>query len=116
MIDFNNYKRLTEKTIGYFQYDLKGFNHKIGDFGDYDAFFAYSMAVKRLAELEDNIEKGLLVPRYSISQDWEYGWWCVYESDKQGAIISQCKTEEEARRKLEELRKGILKIGEKIDD
>lgn len=49
--------------------------------------------------------------------DCEQGvWWCVYESDKQGAIISQCKTKEEARRKLEELRKGILKIGEKIDD
>lgn len=55
------YKRLTEKTIGCFQYDLKDFKHKIGEFSDYDAFFAYSMAVKRLGELEDKIEAGTLV-------------------------------------------------------
>lgn len=55
------YKRLTEKTIGCFQYDLKDFKHKIGEFGDYDAFFAYSMAVKRLGELEEKIENGTLV-------------------------------------------------------
>ena len=57
----------------------------------------------RIAELEDLIEKGLLVPRYSISQDWQYGWWCVCEVDEQSRIIAQCKTEEEAKRKLEEL-------------
>ena len=55
------YKRLTEKTRDCFQYDLKDFKHKIGEFGDYDAFFAYSMAVKRLGELEDKIENGTLV-------------------------------------------------------
>ena len=55
------YKRLTEKTKDCFQYDLKDFKHKIGEFGDYDAFFAYSMAVKRLGELEDKIEAGTLV-------------------------------------------------------
>ena len=55
------YKRLTEKTRDCFQYDLKDFKHKIGEFGDYDAFFAYSMAVKRLGELEDKIENGALV-------------------------------------------------------
>ena len=55
------YERLTEKTRDCFQYDLKDFKHKIGEFGDYDAFFAYSMAVKRLGELEDKIENGTLV-------------------------------------------------------
>lgn len=55
------YKRLTEKTRDCFQYDLKDFKHKIGEFGDYDAIFAYSMAVKRLGELEDKIENGTLV-------------------------------------------------------
>lgn len=55
------YKRLTEKTKDCFQYDLKDFKHKIGEFGDYDAFFAYSMAVKRLGELEEKIENGTLV-------------------------------------------------------
>ena len=55
------YKRLTEKTRDCFQYDLKDFKHKIGEFGDYDAFFAYSMAVKKLGELEDKIEAGTLI-------------------------------------------------------
>ena len=56
------YQRLTMRdNIGCFKYDLKDFKHKIGEFGDYDAFFAYSMAVKRLGELEDKIEAGTLV-------------------------------------------------------
>lgn len=55
------YKRLTEKVKDCFQYDLKYFKHKIGEFGDYDAFFAYSMAIKRLGEIEDKIENGTLV-------------------------------------------------------
>lgn len=56
------YKRLTIRdNIGCFKYDLKDFKHKIGEFGDYDAFFAYSMAVKRLGELEEKIENGTLV-------------------------------------------------------
>ena len=63
----------------------------------------YSYIYNRLSELEDKIEKGLLVPRYSISQDWQYGWWCVCEVDEQSRIIAQCKTEEEAKRKMEEL-------------
>ena len=72
------YKRLTEKTRDCFQYDLKDFKHKIGEFGDYDAFFAYSMAVKRLGELEDKIENGTLVTiPYAIGQE-------VYWVDKKG--------------------------------
>jgi len=46
-------ERLTEKTIGCFAYDLKNFKHKSAEFNDYDAFFAYNMAVKRLGELEE---------------------------------------------------------------
>lgn len=57
----SEYKRLTEKIIGYFEYDLKDFKHKLSDFNDYDAFFSYSMIVKRLGELEDKIENGTLV-------------------------------------------------------
>lgn len=55
------YKRLTEKTIGYFQYDLKDFKHKLSDFNDYVAFFVYSTTIKRLGELEDKIEAGTFV-------------------------------------------------------
>lgn len=65
--------RLTEKAFGCFKYDLKDFKHKIGEFNDYDAFFAYSMAVKRLGELEDANE---LRPLEEWGED--YGdclWW-----------------------------------------
>lgn len=74
----SEYKRLTEKIIGYFEYDLKDFKHKLGDFNDYDAFFSYSMVVKRLGELEDKIENGTLVTvPYAIGQE-------VYWVDKKG--------------------------------
>ena len=72
------YKRLTKKVKDCFQYDLKDFKHKIGEFGDYDAFFTYSMAVKRLGELEEKIENGTLVNvPYAIGQK-------LYWVDKKG--------------------------------
>ena len=75
------YKRLTEETKDCFRYDLKDFKHKVGEFNDYDAFFAYSMAVKRLGELEEKIEDGTLVERppvkvgdriWIIRKYWDY--------------------------------------------
>ena len=56
-------ERLTEKTIGCFKYDLKDHEHKIGEFATYDAFFNYSMAVKKLGEYEDAEEKRLSEPQ-----------------------------------------------------
>lgn len=58
------YKRLTKETVGSFGYNLKDLEHKpkeFKEFNDYDAFLAYKMAVKRLGELEDKIERGELV-------------------------------------------------------
>lgn len=46
-------ERLTEPTNDSFKYDLKDHTHKVGEFSTYDAFFNYSMAVKRLGEYED---------------------------------------------------------------
>jgi len=65
--------RLTEKTISCFKYDLKNFKHKAKEFNDYDAFFAYSNAVKQLGELEDANEPKSI-------EEWgeDYGdclWW-----------------------------------------
>ncbi len=45
--------RYTEKTKCCFKYDIKGFEHKIKEFNDYDAFYAYSIAVMKLGEYED---------------------------------------------------------------
>ena len=107
-----NYKRLTNNNVEEYdpEYDFCcgckyfgepcGCNRPNGTCGNYDRFLE---TYNRLGELEDKIEKGLLVPRYSISQDLKYGWWCVCEVDEQSRIIAQCKTEEDAKRKLEEL-------------
>lgn len=56
-----DYKRLTVKSVGCFKYCLKNHKSKNGEFKYYDTFFDYSMAVKRLGELEDKIECGKLV-------------------------------------------------------
>lgn len=89
MIDFKNYKRLTRQ--------------KWSDKIDLKQEYGYSHIYKRLYELEDKIEKGLLVPRYSVQKDWQYGEWCVCELDDSSLILAQYKTEEEARQKLKEL-------------
>lgn len=63
------YERLTKETVGSFGYDLKDFEHKPKEFNDYDAFYAYKMAVKRLAELEDKIESGELCDRKETARE-----------------------------------------------
>ena len=98
-----NYKRLTEKVKDCFQYDLKDFKHKIGEFGDYDAFFAYSMAVKRLGEIEDKIENGTLVPKYSIVDCGDTYCVCTVNTNKL-FVIDEYETKSEAEKRLEEIR------------
>ena len=84
----SEYKRLTEKSIGSFQYCLKNHKPKVGEFSDYAAFFAYSMAVKRLGELEDKIENGTLVfidePFWSEYHDC----WAVFQRTED--IVQTC--------------------------
>lgn len=46
-------ERLTKKSIGCFEYALKEHESVPGEFGTYEAFFDYSMAVKKLGEYED---------------------------------------------------------------
>ena len=94
----SEYKRLTERT-----------KHGIAVLDSGERFvlscggYATTKALKRLAELEDKIENGLLVPRYSILKDWQYGDWCVCELDDSNLILAQYKTEEEAKARLKEL-------------
>ena len=98
-------KRLTKKVQDCFQYDLKDFKHKIGEFGDYDAFFAYSMAVKRLGELEDKIENGILVPKYSVVESGNTYCACMVDTGKL-LVIGEYETKAEAEKRLEELKNG----------
>lgn len=46
-------ERLTEKTVGCFEYALKDHTPVPGEFGTYEAFFDYSMAVRKLGKYED---------------------------------------------------------------
>ena len=93
-----NYQRLTKKGFRYDEvYLTDTSSRRVKNFSEYASVY------NRLAELEDKIEKGLLVPRYSILKEWQYEWWCVCEVDEQSRIIAQCKTEEEAKQKLKEL-------------
>lgn len=82
----SEYKRLTGKSIGSFQYCLKNHKPKVGEFNDYDTFFDYSMAIKRLGEIEDKIDNGTLMELpckvgdtvyciyhfYDVEEDFEY--------------------------------------------
>ena len=109
------YQRLTMRdNIGCFKYDLKDFKHKIGEFGDYDAFFAYSMAVKKLGELEDKIEAGTLVfidePFWSEYHDC----WAVFQRTED--IVQTCymtanqAKDYKAEKRLEEIRNETKNI------
>lgn len=88
MIDFENYERVTVKNVGNYT-QIK------------DKFSTFD-CLKRLAELEDLIEKGKLVPMYSIKQDKPYGFWiiCFYKKDYFSFV---CSTKQEAEAKLKEL-------------
>ena len=103
------YERLTEKTIGYFQYDLKDFKYELSDFNDYIAFFVYSTTVKRLGELEDKIENGTLIEIPGIRKLNIGGMDCVEAVYIQhNGTIGECVclNEAEAEKRLEEIRNG----------
>lgn len=109
----NKYERLTQKTIGCFEYDLKDFKHKVGEFADYDAFFAYSTAVRRLGALEDKIEDGTLIEIPCVRYNKERSCWqAIYE--KMGVITTcNCGDEEMAKYKLDIEAQVKLKESEK---
>lgn len=48
-------ERITEPTIGVFKYSLKDHKAQVGEFGTYEAFYDYSIAIMHLGELEDKI-------------------------------------------------------------
>lgn len=60
----------------------------------------------RLAELEDKIENGILVPKYSVVESGNTYCACMVDTSKL-LVIDEYDTEEEAKEKLEELKNGI---------
>ena len=64
--------------------------------------YGFMLIFQRLAELEDKIENGTLVPKYSIVESC--GTYCVCSVDTENLpVIDEYETEEEAQKKLEEL-------------
>ena len=92
-----DYKRLTVKSVGCFRYCLKNHKSKDGEFNDYDAFFDYSMAVKKLGELEDKIERGELV-----------------EVPKGAVVLTPEERAEEMRLANEERKQAVIEFAERI--
>lgn len=92
-----NYKRLTRRKADgrwAFADDFAGFyNPKL------------ETMAGRLCDLEDKIENGTLVPKYSLVKDCRF--YCVCEVDTNNLpIIDVYETEEGAQKKLEELENG----------
>lgn len=93
-----DYKRLTERYI-----------EAEGDFFEKGTRFTLKNApdeeiLERLAELEDKIENGTLIPKYSVVESC--GTYCVCSVDTENLpIIDEYETKAEARKKLEELEK-----------
>lgn len=85
-----DYKRLTVKNVGRYT--------QIKD--NYSTFDC----LRRLAELENKIENGTLIPKYSVVESCNT--YCVCSVDTENLlVIDEYETEAEARKKLKELEK-----------
>ena len=92
MINKDTYKRLTERYI-----DEQGINCVRGLAWDGEI-------LHRLAELEDKIENGTLVPKYSIVDCGDT--YCVCTVDTNNLfVIDEYETKSEAEKRLEEKQK-----------
>lgn len=85
-----DYQRLTVKNVGIYT--------QIKD--DYSTFDC----LRRLAELENKIENGTLIPKYSVVESCNT--YCVCSVDTENLlVIDEYETKAEARKKLKELEK-----------
>lgn len=106
-----NYKRLTNNNRDEYdpEYDFCcdckyfgepcGCNRPNGTCGNYDRFLE---TYNRLTELEDKIESGALISKYSVVEDC--GSYCVCSVDTENLlVIDECETEEEALERLKKM-------------
>ena len=84
-------ERLTEKSVGCFEYALKDHKAVPGEFGTYDAFFDYSMAVKRLGHYEDSGLEPEEIER--IVDAYGRGYTLRTESAERLEIVREIKTD-----------------------
>ena len=88
MIDFENYERVTIKSVG-------NYTQIKNNISTLDC-------LKRLAELEDLIEKGKLVPKYCIVEDY-LGYNICVQTTVNVLWRDSYDNKEEAEKKLKEL-------------
>lgn len=88
MIDFENYERVTVKNVG----NYTQIKDNVSTFD----------CLKRLAELEDLIEKKRLIPNCLIIKG-DSGEWYVLHFNGSFFNAYQCRTRQEAEMKKEEL-------------
>lgn len=69
----------------------------------------YSYIYKRLAELEDEIENGILVPKYSVVESGNTYCACMLDTGKL-LVIGEYETKAEAEKRLEEIRNETKSI------
>lgn len=69
-------ERLTEPAIGCFKFDFKELSgkHVPGEFGTYEAFWAYSMLCKNLGEYEDTDLTPKEIINYRDIASEKYSW------------------------------------------
>ena len=107
-----NYKRLTNNNRNEYdpEYDFccdckyfgepNGCNRPNGTFDSYDRFLE---TYNRLSELEDKIENGTLVPKYSIVDCGDTNCVCTVDTNNL-FVIDEYETKTEAEKRLEEIR------------
>ena len=96
-----NYKRLTSKTHTYTA--CEQCTYRKCQFCD-DFREIKKEAYNRLVELEDKIENGTLVPKYSVVKSCNT--YCVCSVDTENLlVIDKYETKAEALKKLEELKR-----------
>lgn len=69
----------------------------------------YSYIYKRLYELEDKIENGILVPKYSVVESGNTYCACMVDTSKL-LVIDEYETKAEAEKRLEEIRNETKSI------
>ena len=92
------YKRLTKRNCAGYVVPVKPI---MSGYSNIQA--AEEELLDRLAELEDKIEAGTLVPKYSVVESGNTYCACMVDTNKL-LVIGEYKTKAEAEKRLEEIR------------
>ena len=98
------YKRLTKRNCAGYVVPVKPM---MSGYSNIQA--AEEELLERLAELEDKIENGILVPKYSVVESGNTYCACMVDTGKL-LVIGEYETKAEAEKRLEEIRNETKSI------